>query len=195
MERGQFWFSRCRATVTVTSTAASTTSFAIKVEVLSMPLFPARVGEIWWAGAPLPPIANPPFGTFTGVPLECTTTPHMQVWKGLGTLHCFGSVIAPGSTFGVSFCSSATGPCSAVQSIQTGKWGDVVTLFGGGAQPDFLDISATVDSFSFAANAPGIPRTDMVPAVPDHVADFTDIAAVVEAFTGVGYPFTPPTCP
>ena len=175
------------------STAASTTSFAIKVEILAMPMFPARVGEVWWAGA-AQTLPNPPFGTFTGLPLECTTTPHMQVWKGLGTLHCSGAAVTPDSTYGISFCPSPT-TCSPPTPIQTGKWCDVVALFGGGGQPDFVDISATVDSFSGLGSSPGIPRTDVVPQVPDHIADFRDISAVVDAFQTVAYPFVPPACP
>jgi len=175
------------------ATVAANPSLAVRVVITAMPQHPARVGEVWWAGSPaFHP--NPPYTDFIGAPLECTTTPYMQVWHGLDVIHCFGAAIAPNSTYEISLCESVAGPCSEPRIVQTGEWADVVAPFGGASQPSFGDISATVDAFRGIAGHAGIMRTDMVPAIPNHVANFQDISAAVDAFRGFPFPFLPPAC-
>ena len=70
------------------------------------------------------------------------------------------------------------------------KWGDVVSPFGGPAQPNFGDISAIVDCFRGAPGSAPIGACDLQPIVPDAVADFADISKGVDAFRGLPYPFT-----
>jgi len=86
--------------------------------------------------------------------------------------------------------------------VATGKWGDVVAVFGGAAQPNFADITAIVDKFKTLASAADTPRTDLVgpgptgtPNVPEQTTDFRDISADVDAFKGVLFPYATGRCP
>jgi hypothetical protein len=153
----------------------------------------AREGDVWWAGPPqlLP---NPPLADLIGAPLLCQPTPtYAEVWPG-GTLHLFGEPIVPGSTYEVHTCDASGANCSAPLIVATGKWGDVVPGFGGSGQPNFADITATVDKFKENPQAPDVSRTDMVPEIPNQVTNFADITAGVDAFKGAAYPLTIPAC-
>jgi len=172
---------------------------ALQVTVESCPQFPGIVGDVWYAG-PEQPLANPPHPGLRGAPLQCTTTPHTQIWTA-GSLYLWGSALVPGSTYSIRQCNTS-GECSCPLFVATAKWGDVVTPFGGGAQPNFADINATVLGFQGSATAPEVPRTDQrgpgVPGTantPDDVANFMDINADVAAFQGSLYPYTAPACP
>ena len=190
--------------ITVTPGSAATAggvNTSIQVEIVSMPQFPARVGEIWWAGVEqnVPDSPNP---GLRGAPLVCSPTPtNAQVWT-TGHLHLFGTAIVPNSTYNVRMCSSAGGNCSDPLLVATAKWGDVVRAFGGGSQPNFGDVNAIVQKFSNLASAPSMPRADLVgpgnsglPNTPNQAANFADISNDVSAFSGFPYPFTVPTCP
>ena len=87
-------------------------------------------------------------------------------------------------------------------TIRTGKWGDVAEPFataeGAAAQPDFTDVAALVNKFT--ADPAGLNKsfTQLQPNTPDpsQPITFSDIAVVVDAFTGSPYPFAGPTeCP
>jgi len=176
------------------SSAAGGIPRSIKMTVADMPLFPSRVGQVWWAGAPQP-IDNSPLADLTGAMTECTGTPHSQVWDGVGTVHLFGTAVVPGSTYEIRMCDAVAGPCSDPVVVTTAKWGDVVAEYGGPSQPNFADIGAIVSKFQNVAAAPSIARTDLVPEVPNGVANFMDISAAVAGFTGFPYPFTAGSCP
>jgi len=159
-----------------------------------------RQGDIWWAGAEqnIPDAPHPPL---RGAQAQCTATPNAQLWTS-GVVHLFGPMIVPGATYNVRMCDDTGGNCSPPILVGTGKWGDVIALFGGPTQPNFSDINSIVQKFQNLASAPSMPRADLVgvgnpgtPNTPNQVANFADISADVSAFTGFGYPFTVPDCP
>lgn len=173
---------------------AGSVPLGIRVEVTDMPSFPDRVGEVWWGSAPTP-IPDPPSADLTGSLLACTTSPHLEDWPGGVTVHLFGEIVVPESTYEIRMCESVGGPCSMPTVVTTAKWGDITEAFGGQSQPNFADISGAVDKFKGLFTAPSTARTDLVPEVPNHVTNFADITAAVDGFKGFGYPFVPPACP
>jgi len=180
---------------------ASGASTSIQVEIVTMPQFPGRVGEIWWAGVEQN-VPNAPNPALRGAPLVCAPMPtNAQVWTS-GVLHLFGTAVVPGSTYNVRMCDPVGADCSDPLLVATGKWGDVIRAFGGGSQPNFADINSIVQKFSNVASAPSMPRADLVgvgnpglPNTPNQVANFADISNDVNAFSGLPYPFTVPACP
>jgi len=176
------------------SVVAGPTPLAIQVTVTDMPEHPARVGEVWWASAPVS-IPNAPDPALTGAGLECTASPHMEMWSGGTTVYLFGEIVIPESTYDIRMCESSVGPCSPPTSVATGKWGDIVAPFGGATQPNFGDISGVVRKFQGLMPSPSTARADLLPPVPDHVTNFVDINAAVLGFKGAVYPGTPPLCP
>jgi len=173
---------------------------SIQVEIVSMPQFPARVGEIWWAGVEQN-VPNSPNPALRGAPLQCTVTPNSQTWTA-GVLHLWGQAIVPGSTYNVRMCDAGGGNCSDPLLVATAKWGDVIRPFGGGSQPNFGDVSAIVAKFGNVASAPSTPRTDVVgpqapgtPNTPNQGTNFADVSNDVSAFSGFAYPYTVPACP
>jgi len=187
--------------VTPTNAAVAGAPTSIQVEIVSLPQFPARVGEIWWAGVEQN-VPNSPNPSLRGAPLVCSATPtNAQVWTS-GVLHLFGTAVVPGSTYHVRMCDAGGSNCSAPLLVATGKWGDVIRGFGGGSQPNFGDINSIVQKFGNLATAPSMPRADLVgvgnpgtPNTPNQVANFADVSNDVAAFGGFPYPFTVPTCP
>jgi len=174
------------------NSAGSATS--LQVTIASMPLFPEREGEVWWAG-PSQTIPNAPHTSALGAGLVCVTTPsHAEVWAP-GVLHLFGGAVIPGSRYEVRVCDAGGTNCSDPLTVATGLWGDVVANFGGSGQPNFGDISALVDKFKALAFAPDTVRTDLMSAgseAVDFATNFADISADVDAFRGVDYPFDVP---
>ena len=163
--------------------------------------FDAVEGEVWWAG-PSQQIDNTPNAALDGAELLCEPTPSTAAKFSGGAVHLFGAPIVPGSTYEVRMCDDAGNNCSDPLTVSTSKWGDVVAGFGGGSQPDFGDITALVDKFKQLGGAKDMTRTDLrggagpgSPNTPDHVTNFSDISADVDAFKGFTYPFTIPTCP
>jgi len=174
--------------------------WSVRVTILSMPQFPQRVGEVWWAGpeAEIPDSPNP---SLRGSRLRCTFNPNSQVWTP-GTLHLFGSAVVPNATYELRLCDSAGTNCSDPYIVATGRWGDIMKPFGGASQPNFADVSSVVDKFRNLAAAPAMPRSDLLgsgnlgqPNVPNQVASFADVSNDVEAFRGAAFPFTVPACP
>jgi len=187
--------------ITIDPPATFDIPITIQVEIVSMPQFPSRVGEIWWAG-PEVSIPNPPNAPLRGAQLLCEPTPsNAQVWTD-GYIHLYGTAIVPGSAYNVRVCVANGANCSTPLLVGTGKWGDVVRAFGGGAQPNFTDIFEIVAKFTNSPSAPDMPRVDLVgpgnpgqPSLVNQVASFADISADVAAFSGSPYPHTVPACP
>ena len=189
--------------ITITPTnpvVAGDVPTSIKVTVVSSPLNPLTVGDVWWAGAEQP-LNDAPNPARTGAALECTDTPHAQVWTA-GLLDLFGAAVVPGAQYEVRHCSTDGATCSAPLVVGTSKWGDVVASFGGSAQPAFGDINAVVTKFTASPSAPNVSRTDLAspgspgsPNTPDAVVNFVDINLDVSAFQTNAYPYAVPTCP
>jgi len=169
----------------------------IKLTILSMPQFPARVGEMWWAG-PEMVVNNPPGAPLRGAPLVCNK-PAAALWNA-GIVYLFGSAIVPNATYAVQTCNDDNTDCTDVQLVVgTSIWGNVVSPH---KAANFADISAVVDKFRTLASAPITPRTDLVgtgnpgsPSTPNQTTNFADVSAAVDAFRTFPYPFTVPACP
>jgi len=168
----------------------------IKVTIVSMPQFPARVGQMWWAG-PEVAVANPPAAPLRGAPLVCTK-PAAAVWA-TGVVYLFGTAIVPNATYNVQICNADNTDCSDPLLVGTSIWGNVVSPH---TAANFADISAVVDKFRTLASAPSTPRTDLVgtgnpgePSTPNQTTNFADVSAAVDAFRTFPYPFTVPACP
>ena len=167
----------------------------LRVTLTNLDGFPGSNGQIRWAA---PAVSYPDVGTggpsFSGAVLQCN--PHYADWSGLGLLHVYGGEVVPGSTYTIDAISECTGETLGSLEVTTGKWGDIVAAFGGPTQPNFADVSALVTTFQAQASAPSVTRSDLVPVVPNQVANFADISIDVAAFSGASYPFTVPgPCP
>jgi len=173
---------------------------SIQVTIATMPQFPAREGEIYWADAEAA-IPNSPNAPVRGAALRCEAVPtNAQVWTE-SDLHLFGVAIVPGSVYEVRHCTATGEFCSDALVVATGKWGDVIANFGGPTQPNFADVAIVVDKFRNLASAPDTPRVDLVgvgnpgqPNTPNQTANFADVSADVDAFRGFAYPFTVSVC-
>jgi len=186
--------------------ANPSTATSIRVRVLTAPQFPGIVGHIFYAG-PEHSIPNAPNPAQRGAPLQCTATPHSQVWT-TGPLHLWGASVVPTTntrgitTYGVAHCDVNGDNCSAELQVEMAKWGDAVRPFTGGSQPNFGDVNSIVQKFSALASAPSMPRADIVgpqapgtPNTPNQGTNFADVSNDVSAFSGFPYPYAVSACP
>ena len=71
-------------------------------------------------------------------------------------------------------------PTRSASTIGGGRsYGDIVPPTGGGSQPNFGDISASVDTFRNVPRALPIPVSNSAPEEPDQNVNFVDAAATV----------------
>jgi cysteine-rich repeat protein len=174
---------------------------SIQVTVRTMPQYPEHEGEVYWVGPEID-VPNSPNATLRGAALRCEASPsNAQIWTA-GDLHLFGLAIIPGSDYEVRHCSVSGDLCSEALVVATGKWGDIIAMFGGSTQPNFADVAVVVDKFRNLVSAPDMPRVDLVGVggpgqtnMPNQTANFSDIAADVDAFRGFAFPFTVSACP
>jgi hypothetical protein len=189
---------------------AGAPSEAIRIKAADLPQFPGMNGAIWWAG-PAAEICedssssgSPPSctqGSFTTSPTQCD--PHFADWSGVGVLHVRGPDVVPGPSEYIvqvvdSSCEDLTEEeCySDPVTVPTQKWGDVVTPFGGGSQPNFGDVSAVLDKFRSLSGAIPKASADLVGHSPNLIVNFADVSGVLDAFRGIPYPFSGPcVCP
>jgi hypothetical protein len=167
----------------------------LRVTLTDLNGFPGSNGQVRWV-APAVSYPDVEMGgpLFAGASLQCN--PFYADWSGLGLLHVYGAEVVPGSTYAIDAISACTGESLGNLEVTTGKWGDIVEPFGGPTQPNFIDISGLVATFQARATAPSVTQSDLVPQVPNQVADFLDISADVQAFQGLSYQFTVPgPCP
>jgi len=181
--------------ITLPTEAVAAVNRKIKVTIATMPQFPARVGQMWWAG-PEVVVANPPAAPKRGAQLVCTK-PTGAKWAP-GVIYLFGTAIVPNATYDVQMCDDNQ-VCSTPLRVGTSIWGNVVSPHNAA---NFADISAVVDKFRTLASAPITPRTDLVgtgnpgqPSTPNQTTNFADVSAAVDAFRTFPYGFTVPTCP
>jgi len=173
----------------------------LRVTLTELGEFGSYVGATRWVG---PPSAFPeedlsdPHRTFVGAMLQCD--PYFADWGSIALLHVFGGEVIPNSVYEVqavheSCVERLDDPASfsAPLTVETGKFGDVTTLFEGedpGApQPDFNDISAVVSKFTGNPDAVIKAQAQLQPNVvfADRAVDFRDIADAVRAFVGEAY--------
>jgi len=158
-------------------------------------------GEFRWVGPPTQYVESQTNQTtFTAATLQCA--PHYADWGSIDLLHVFGSEVVPSSVYEIqaileSCPSSSNLSYSAAVQFSTGRWGDVVAPFAppsNSQQPDVSDISALVDKFRSAIDAPIKARAALAGQIPnlEPDLDFGHVSACVDAFRGVGYSFPGP---
>jgi hypothetical protein len=83
-------------------------------------------------------------------------------------------------------------------TIDTARWGDLVGNFVGGvwAAPDgsisvTTDVVSDLEKFGNRAGAPSKARSDVEPGCLDLKINITDVARILDAFRGIGFPFSP----
>lgn len=163
--------------------------------------YTALEGKFRWVGPPSEFMESTSNQTpFTAATLQCT--PYYHDWGTTGLLHVFGAEIVPSSMYEVQAVSEGcpTGSSfsySSVLQVVTGRWGDVETPFNPPAnsqQPDVGDLSALVSKFRSTPGAPIKARSVLSGPVPNIVGDvdFGHISSCVDAFRGLGYPYSPP---
>lgn len=185
-------------TVSIPTTA---TAHGIKVSLVNLDANSVAVpsdynGAARWVDAPTLNVNDGVSPSFHAANLQCAFTP--QNWSAIGTVHLYGDVIVPGSTYDVSVCSSAAGPCSPALRIGTAKFGDVVTPVN---TVNFQDVNAIVAKFQGNQAGPSKTRTKLTGSVvnPLNPINFQEVSACVSAFQGKPFKSvvtTPPTiCP
>ncbi len=191
---------------------------ALRVTLTNLPSpFTSFNGTTMWVGAPAtichnqtqtsPPCSNPSSG-FEASRLRCT--PHYMDWSTISTLYIYDDEIVPGAVYDVQAIDQGwdTGHeenYSSSLTINTSVWGDVTGGFDSGTStwipPDgsvdmTTDYTAVLDKFSGVPGAPHKARCDLDADVPDRLIGIADIISVLNAFSGLPYPFDGPGgCP
>jgi len=194
---------------------------AIRVTLLSLhhvdPPYPGGVsapftlfeGQTMYVGPPTQYVESTSSGTpFMASVLQCA--PHYQDWKTVGLLHVTGEAIVPSSIYEVQIlaaeCLDNEAACKAVSAalaIKTTRWGNVAELpdpADPGEMPEFTDINVLINKFQDAPGAPIKPQAllagdneqGLIDLAPD--VDISHVAAAVDAFKGLPYPYKPGRC-
>jgi len=137
--------------------------------------------------------------------LQCA--PYYQDWSTEGLVHVIGREVVPSSVYTLAsvddFCMGNEDTCMVISpglQVSTTRWADIEIPFSPPSptvQPDLADVSALVDKFRSASNAPIKVRAAIYGEVPDLSLDlgFDHISACVDAFRGLPYPFSIEACP
>jgi hypothetical protein len=167
--------------------------------------YSAFEGQVRWVGPPVEYMESQSDLTpFFAATLQCT--PYYTDWSTVGLLHVIGAEIIPSSVYELQSvpeeCSIAVElNYSTALTVVTGRWGDIEAPYSPPAasqQPDLDDVSSLVNKFKGALGAPIKVRTLLADQTPDPApdVDFEHIAACVDAFKGVPYPYAVlPSCP
>jgi hypothetical protein len=173
------------------------------------PAFTVFEGMAVYVGPPITYISSIEEPSWTASMTQCT--PYYQNWSTVGRLHVHGSAIVPSSIYTVehlsSACMGAEDTCTAFEPgvpINTTRWGDVETPYNppsATVQPDLGDIGAMVNTYRGAQGAPIKARTllagsDAFGTITSLGVNlgFNHIAACVDAFRGVPYPYRMGKC-
>lgn len=188
---------------------------AVRITFFDLPTpFDVFNGTSAWVDIPQVVVPGP--RAFTVATLS--PTPSFAHWADFGVVHVHDERIVPSRQRPAEALEPATYLIQVVTEgcsvgtpegfspplfITNPRWGDIAELAGG----EFLapegeitisDTLALLASFSSASGAPSLPRTDMlspgatgaIEAV-DFVVDVLELLAVLDAFSGGSYPFTP----
>lgn len=153
-------------------------------------------GTVRWGGAPLTNIDDGVSPPFNASGLQCAFA--TQDWSALGLVHFYGDVVVPQSTYDMSVCSSATGPCSATLRVVTAKFGDIVAPVN---NVNFQDVNSVVVKFQGGGTGPSKTRTKLANSTPDPASpiNFQEVSACVSGFQGKAFKTVvttaPATCP
>lgn len=178
---------------------APSSSLGMRVTVVSCPPFPSAEGTSLWVGPPSnypEEDSSSPGRTFRGATLQCD--PYLADWSDPQQLQITGGEIVPGSVYRLELydptCGDTGNPACyfGARTLETAKFGDLVIPYdvhGLNVQPDFNDISAVVEKFLAASDAPIKAISHLVPNTPQssQPIDFNTISATVDAFLGVSY--------
>lgn len=174
---------------------------AIRVTLTDLAGFPGSNGEARWVGLPTEYPDVELGTTFSASQLQCD--PFFFDWSGIDLLYVFGSEVVPSSTYAAqsvaSDCGASPAPSdfSEAITVTTPRWGDIVPPFWtpGAVQPNFVDVTAIVQSFLISDGAPNKPRAQLQPSIvnPTNAISFQDVSQVVSAFLSEPYPFAGPT--
>lgn len=205
----------------VPGNAGTSTAIRVKLTSLHHPVppytggiatdFSAMEGQYRWVGPPQQfQEASSSTETFLASALQCT--PYYQDWGTVGLLHVTGSVIVPSSSYEVQLIDSTCGTeleshFSSALEVPTSRWSDVELPFNPPsqtAQPDLADVAALVNKFKSAPGA--LIKARALLAGDDVFGNFSNstmsvdysfshIAACVNAFRGMPYPYLIEACP
>jgi hypothetical protein len=128
-------------------------------------------------------------------------------WGTYGLIHVTGSAIVPSSVYTVYIVPAAGPVCVSPLTVRTTRWGDVAVPFQEPApaprtQPNFSDIAAIVSKYRDQPGAPikaramlaGVGRFGVINLGKDLIG-FADIAACINAYKGLPYPYLIRDCP
>lgn len=119
-------------------------------------------------------------------------------WSAVGTLHLYGDVVVPASTYDAFMCDSPTGPCSPALRLATARFGDVVAPVN---TVNFQDVNSIVAKFQGTPAGPSKTRTKLTNSVvnPLNPVNFQEVSACVSAFQSKPFKTVvlvpPATCP
>ena len=185
---------------------------ALRVVFASLaPPFDVFSGMSMWVGAPrvvsesganVEPVEG--VTNFVAATLECT--PHFRDWASVGPLSVYHPAIVPGSEYHVGAISEACAALgldsvSSFVAVETSRFGDVVDdlTFSPPGPPDgevvIPDVLAVIGGFASVRGGARKTRTDMEPGTPDLLINISDVLVTLSAFSGVPFPFDPPTGP
>ena len=186
---------------------------AVRVLFKSLPTpFDVLNGSSMWVGPTVIVGANngsqlpiEGFDTFLAAPVQCE--PFFFDATGIRSISIFGEYIVPEGVYELQTLSEGCSP-TLEESLSTplrttmSVFGDVVGLYANGrwTGPDgsvniVTDATSLVDAFANLSTAPVKSRVDLWPTVPDQIVDVVDLTAVVDAFRGQPYPFSPTPWP
>jgi len=183
---------------------------AIRVVLADLPApYAAYNGAAYWVGAPEPmTLAGAYSGTDTArryvAPLS--PTPVFGTWTDVERLDVYGPAIVPDGVYRIESvrpwvrefaCSTSTIASDVPYSVtlETAHWGDVGGLSGPGSidgAADFRDIATAVAAFVDPTTIDDVLRADVFPNTPDQRIDMRDVAMIVTAAAGNGYPLQGP---
>jgi hypothetical protein len=162
---------------------------------------PDEVSELSGNGAGDP--ATAPTAWFAG--LTCTG-PAFLDWTALGTVNVHHEGIVPGGHYRIQVidaaCPIIEGNFSPTLDVTNQQWGDVSGPFNATTRtwtaPDgsvdvTLDTTACLEKFRNSMTAPAKARADVEPRRIDLKISINDVTRILDAFRGLGYPFTPST--
>lgn len=199
---------------TAADSAAATQAIRVVLTSLHHPIppysngpvtdFSAFESEVRWLGPPQN-FQNRPVskGDFWGSQLQCT--PHFMDWKGLsGTVQIYGAELMPSSRYEIQYaddtCADLADPLcyNPPMKVRTARWGDVTFPYADyvANQPNFLDVTALVETFKASTFSLGIPRALLQPNVATPTSaqiNFANVSLAVSAFQGKPYPYAGPT--
>lgn len=167
------------ATLPATATAHGVRVNLVSLDGNSVATPGSYDGTDRWVGVPMLGINDGISPSFNAARVQCAFA--SQDWSAVGLVHIYGDVVVPQSSYDVSMCSSAAGPCSAALRIGTAKFGDVVTPVN---TVNFQDVNSIVAKFQGTPSGPSKTRTKLTNSIvnPANPINFQEVSACVSAF-------------